>query len=408
MKILHILEATSGGTRRHALDLLPVLQARGAACDLVASPARDPYFARDADELRAHGVVVHEVAMTRGFDPRCDMDALRQIAAHLRRHRPDIIHCHSTKAGVLGRLAKLVAAPRTPLVYTPHCLAFDTALPLPQRRAARWLETLLAPLTTHFIAVSRHEETVLRRAVLRRASPCLPAPGSGHQGASCIGKNSCCQSRVSVIHNGLDMAAFDVLPPMSRAELGLHQSDFVIGCFGRLTAQKNQAALIRALPAVRRDVPRARLLLVGGGEDEEPLRRLARRLNVESGIVWTGEVAEARPLYALCDIVAQPSRWEGCPYSILEAMAARRAIVAAPAGGVPELLCDSGASDTCGTLVKAGRTTELVAQLVALAGDSNKRERLGEAAHARVEDDFRLEQMVTKTVRVYEQVMRSL
>lgn len=389
MKILHILEATGGGTRRHALDLLPALQARGLACDFIASPARDPHFARDTAELQARGVIVHEVAMTRGFDPRCDAAALRHITVHLRRHHYDIVHCHSTKAGLLGRLARLFAAPRPPLVYTPHCPAFDTGLPAAQRHTARWMEALLVPLTAHFIAVSRHEQAVLRRALL--------APRTQSESGQR-------EDRVSVIHNGIDVAVLDALPVASRTALGLDENDFVIGCFGRLTAQKNQAALIRALPAVLRHVPRTRLLLVGGGEDEGALRRLAHRLHVSKCIAWAGEVAEARPFYALCDIVAQPSRWEGCPYSILEAMAARRAIVAAPVGGVPELLRPAR-GEMCGVLIKAWRAAQWAEGLVALACADHERTRLGEAARARVENDFRLEQMVEKTVRVYEQVM---
>ncbi len=375
MKVLHILEATSGGTRRHVLDLLPALGRLGIECELLASPARDPYFERDAHFLRGCGVRVVALDMARGFDARRDARALRHIRSHVRRHRPDIIHCHSTKAGVLGRLARL-AAFKTPLVYTPHCLAFDTDLPLLQRRAARLMETLLAPLVSHFIAVSHHEQEVFKRSGLCRGE------------------------RISTIHNGVDLKAFDQLPRHPRAAFDLQEDDFVIGCFGRLTRQKNQALLLRALPRVLKEVPRARLLLVGGGEDETGLRALARRLGIASHIHWTGEEEEARPYLGLCDLVAQPSRWEGCPYSVLEAMAARRAILATPVGGVPELL-----SGVCATEPFARGARDFATRIIRLAHDDAARQCIEHQVRGAVEDRFDLAQMVEKTRRVYESVL---
>ncbi|HEX8236831.1 MAG TPA: glycosyltransferase family 4 protein [Abditibacteriaceae bacterium] len=382
MKVLHVLEATSGGTRRHILDLLPALQVRGVWCDLVASPLRTSAFGSDAGWLRARGVRVFEVPMARGFSPAGDATALRQLATHLRQQRYDVIHCHSTKAGLLGRLARLSVSRRTPLVYTPHCIAFDTGLPHRQRRAARWMEALLAPLTSHFIAVSQHENRTLRRAGL------------------------CATDRVSTIHNGVDIEGFDALPSLERAALGLHDSDFVIGCFGRLTRQKNQGALLRALPQVLEAVPRARLLLVGSGEDETTLRALAQQLGVAECITWTGEVSEARPLYALCDVVAQPSRWEGFPYTILEAMAARRVVVARDVGGVGEIL-----NDVSGVAYKPHRHAEiqqLGQAITEAAHDTDWRHSAETNARQRVEENFTLNRMVQQTIGVYERSAASV
>lgn len=377
MKVLHVLEATSGGTRRHILDLLPALQARGVSCDLIASPLRTSVFGSDADWLRACGVRVFEVPMVRGFSPADDATALRQLAVHLRRERYDVIHCHSTKAGLLGRLPRVATSRKTPLVYTPHCIAFDTGLPHRQRRAARWMEALLAPLTSHFIAVSQHENNTLRRAGL------------------------CNFDRVSTIHNGVDVEAFDALPRVERVELGLRPHDFVIGCFGRLTRQKNQAALLRALPRVLEDMPRARLLLVGSGEDEAELRALAQKLGIAECITWAGEVSEARPLYALCDVVAQPSRWEGCPYTVLEAMAAQRFVVARDVGGVKEILDD--VSGVCYNTRHCSDMERLEQGIGQAAHDKNWRHNTATNARRRVEEEFTLGQMVQQTISVYEQ-----
>ncbi|HVF11312.1 MAG TPA: glycosyltransferase [Abditibacteriaceae bacterium] len=381
MRVLHILEATGGGTRRHILDLLPALQARGIRCDLIYSLLRNSQFAQDAACLEKLGVGVHEIPMERGWGGRCDAAAVRGIYQHLGSHEYNLIHLHSTKAGILGRLAQPFAARRTPLVYTPHCLAFDTALPYRPRRAARLLEKLLAPCTDHFIAVSRHEQRVMLRA------------------------NLCRRERASVIHNGLDITAFDALLQSPLRHRTTAPPGFIIGSFGRLTRQKNQSALLHALPIIRRAVPDARLLLVGGGEDEAALRRLAEYYRIDKDVLWTGELAEARHLYAHCDVIAQPSRWEGCPYSILEAMAARRPVLSSAAGGVPELL-NGCQRNRAGIICAPCRPQDLAHEITALAADAAARQRLGEIARQRVEEEFPLAAMVDKTVAVYQSLQK--
>jgi glycosyltransferase involved in cell wall biosynthesis len=381
MHVLHILEAFAGGTRRHVLDLLPAMQRQGVSCTLVASAVRNTTYEQDVALLQSQGVAVIRLEMSRGFDPQGDIGALLRLTAILRRTRPDIIHCHSSKAGFLGRLARSSTL-CTPLVYTPHCLAYDTGLPRLQRRAARWVEQSLTPLTTRYVAVSQHEERVIRNTLAR-------------------GK------RVTTIPNGVNLEEFDALPTASRSDFDLGEDDFVIGCFGRLTAQKNQAALICILPDLVAHIPRATLFFVGEGEDRAQLGGLLNevlqgRQKEQVKVVWAGEQSEARPLYELCDVVAQPSRWEGCPYSILEAMAASRSVVAATVGGVAEIL-----SDDYGFSYLTSQRHSLATLLWRVARDSELREQTGYRARQRVEACFSLEQMVQRTLKVYESVLNS-
>lgn len=366
MKLLHILEATQGGTRRHVLDLLPALVRQGFACDLIYSPLRYPAFRHDAELLEAQGVRCFSIPMARGFGGKLDAQTLLALQAHFKAHSYDVVHCHSTKAGFVGRLA---APWKTPVVYTPHCIAFDTSLPRLQRRAARVMEKLLAPRTAHFIAVAQHEARVIWRAHL------------------------CARGRLSVIYNGIELSEFDTI---LHSNPKTHRDKLTIGCFGRLTRQKNQAALLRALPTVQRAVPQAELLLVGSGEDETDLRALAARLHIEKSVIFAGEIEEARPHYLRCDIAAQPSRWEGCPYSILEAMAARLPVVATGVGGIPEVLQAPG-----GVIYQAVRPDILAEQLIMLAEDKPCRLQMGLKARQRIEEHFTARQMVESTSKVY-------
>ncbi len=112
--------------------------------------------------------------------------------------------------------------------------------------------------------------------------------------------------------------------------------------------------------------------------------------------MFTGEIEEARPYYLRCDVAAAPSRWEGCPYSILEAMAARRAVVATGVGGVPEVLQAPG-----GVIYQATRPETLAGHLIALAQDNNYRLQMGQRARKRIEEHFTAKQMVERTIEVY-------
>jgi glycosyltransferase involved in cell wall biosynthesis len=363
MRIVHILEATQGGTRRHVLDLLPRLVQAGHSCSLLYSLRRYAPFEADAQKLREQGVECFQVPMTNHFDLGINGRALPAIGALLRRGQPDLVHCHSTVAGLLGRLAASVAVPHVPLVYTPHCVAFDTGLGRFRRRSARLCEALLAWRTAAFVAVSSHEARLLATTIADR-------------------------KRIFTVPNGLDLAAFDALQERPRKQEG----PFRIGCFGRLSQQKNQVALIRALPLLRsRNV---RLMLVGDGPLGAQWAQLAGRLGVESLIEWMGDVPEARPLYSRCAVVGQPSRWEGCPYAVLEGMAAGCAVLAAPVGGMPEMLGDVGL--LCGT-----GPGQLAEKLAYLAGDETARDELAAAGRRRVEEHYTVEQMCRATQNVY-------
>lgn len=378
MKVLHIVEATQGGTRRHVLDLLPALSSRGVRCHLAYSSLRYPPFIHDAKYLEQAGIKTHDLPMARGWSPRFDGSALRALMEQIRREKPDVVHCHSTKAGILGRLAVFAAqstlSRRIPVVYTPHCVAFDTGLPRSTRRAARWIEKLLAPMTAHFIAVSHHEARALRRVVVSH------------------------RNRLSMIHNGIDLDDFDALTP----HFALRTSHLQVGCFGRLSPQKNQRALLAAWPLVRAQLPHATLSFVGDGEDQSSLKGLARAWKLDDCVSFAGEFAEPRALYVTFQIIVQPSRWEGCPYSVLEAMAARRAVVAADVGGLRELLGNPGQA---GVLCKPCSPEILASHIVDLAHGPDCRERLGSEARQRIETHFTLEAMVQKTRAVYERVL---
>ena len=357
--VLHILEATAGGTRRHVLDLLPQLSQRGIQCSLIYSPLRNPQFEEDAAYLRTQNISTYNVPMTRGWDNSIDIPALRAIRSIIHKSTFDVIHAHSSKAGFLGRLA---TAPRhkSTFVYTPHCIAINTGLPRRQKQIARIAETLLAPLTDKYIAVSSREKQCILRAHLATSS------------------------NVSLIFNGVDVKDFE--------NTKTSNPTFTIGCFGRLSHQKNQEFALKVLFELRKHQKGIKVLFVGDGEDKFRLQEIAQKFYLEDAVIWHGETREPEKLYAQCDVIIQPSRWEGCPYSVLEAMACARPVLASPAGAMPHLL------NGCGEICKLSEIENWVKILLAWKADSKRRTALGNTARQRVQKYFSLEQMVNKTI----------
>jgi glycosyltransferase involved in cell wall biosynthesis len=203
---------------------------------------------------------------------------------------------------------------------------------------------------------------------------------------------------IACVYNGLDVEAFDACASLGRAELGLAESDYVIGCIDRVTRQKNQTTLLRALALL--GIDNWRLLLVGGGEMAAEVDALARELGIRDRIAWIHQVGNARPYYAACDMIAHPSLWDSCPYTVLEAMAAARPVVAGDVGGVPELLGSTGRLHDPGDC-------NLLATLLEELGENRELARsLGTAARERLMENFQLTAMVEETIAVYEGMLR--
>jgi glycosyltransferase involved in cell wall biosynthesis len=194
---------------------------------------------------------------------------------------------------------------------------------------------------------------------------------------------------VRTIHNGVpDEPPPRLLPPPGPGPL--------IGAIGRIEFQKGFDTLIRALP----EIPEATLVLVGEGSERAGLEDLARELGVASRILWTGWSEHSRGYLHSFDVVALPSRFEGFPLALLEALLARSAVVASDVGSVPEAVRDG----ETGLLVPAEDAGALAAAIRRLLADAELRRRLGENGRSLVLERFTADRMT----RAFEALYREL
>ncbi len=379
--VAEVVEATENGTKKHVLELMRHVDRERFELELVASNLRDPKgFQRDVDALRAEGFEVHLIPMTRAVSPLDDALALARLVRLFHRRRYDVVHCHSSKAGFLGRLAAFLTA--TPwVVYTPHCFSFTAGFGMIVGWFYQMLEFVAGRLTNRLIAVSPHEHDV---AIASGAA--LP-----HQ--------------VVTIVNGLEDDELIERPARAalRRELGLPEGALVVGAIGRLGRQKGYDVFIRAARRiwhVRKDV---HYLLVGKGPYEAPLRALTHELGLDDFVHFAGERDDVLDIFPLIDVFVLSSRWEAMPYTLLEAMGAGRAIVTTRVAGLGGVV-DRGRA---AVIIPAEDPEELAYETTRLLDDPARRAALGAAAREIAASRYRLADGIRRIEEVYAEVLHA-
>jgi glycosyltransferase involved in cell wall biosynthesis len=265
-------------------------------------------------------VSVHRIpSLRRAVDPVHDALAVGAVRRLLRRIRPDIVHTHGSKAGIVGRLAARGCAAR--VVHTIHGWGHtpdDTTL---RREVFVRLERVMARHTDTLVAVSRDVR---------------------EEGLRCgIGE----PSRYVVIPPLVDLDPvpdFTSARARARTELGIPGGSVVVGWVGRFVPQKDPTTLVAALADVLHSRGNAFAVLVGDGPLRDEVERGLAAEGVNDRTVFTGVRLDARRLYPAFDVVMHTSRWEGQPMVVQEALAERVPVVASRVAGVGELLVDGG------------------------------------------------------------------
>jgi glycosyltransferase involved in cell wall biosynthesis len=217
-----------------------------------------------------------------------------------------------------------------------------------------------------------------------------------------VGKYGVRPGRVTIIPNGIDTSVFSGERDTGRLrmELGIGESDAVIGSVGRLTLQKGVEYLLKAFEMVLERNRAVKLVIVGEGELRGELESLALELGIRDRVVFTGIRQDIPDLLALFDVFALASLWEGQPITIMEAMAAGKPIAVTDVGGNAEIL-EHGRS---GMIVPARDPETLAESLGILLDDRRAAEALGESARDYAEKNLSSAAMVEKYEAVYESI----
>ena len=202
-------------------------------------------------------------------------------------------------------------------------------------------------------------------------------------------------SRIEVIHNGVDLSSFNVFHLKSDAER--ENEGLVIGTVARLSEPKDHGNLLRAFALVLKKIPKVRLMLVGDGDLRADIEFMIRELGIEENVEMLGRRGDIPELLATMDIFVLPSKREGFPISILEAMACGKPVVATDVGGVSEII--SNRED--GIIVQPEDHESLAAALLQLLEDERFRKGLGSKAFDKALSSFGEEVMMKKYMNLF-------
>jgi glycosyltransferase involved in cell wall biosynthesis len=378
MRVTHVItRLIVGGAQENTIaSVFGLRQKPALEADLVSGPARGPEGSLEPLLAPGPGLLTLVPELVRPVSPWKDWLAYRRLAELFRARRPDIVHTHSGKAGVLGRLAAAHAGVPI-IVHTIHGPSFGPF----QGRLANLLflsaERRAARVTTHFVVVAE----AMKHQYL--------AAGIGRP------------EQYTKILSGFDLdpflaAANDL---QVRARFGLSAQDIVVGKIARLFKLKGHDDLLAVAPGLLRACPRLKFLLVGDGQWRARLAQRARALGVEKQFIFTGLVPpETVPgLLGIMDIVVHLSRREGLARALPQALAAARPIVACDCDGAREVCLDN----ETGFLLAPGDMAGLSERLLRLAQDAGLRRRLGERGRQLVQQRFALQPMVDDLYALY-------
>ncbi|ANH40211.1 GDP-mannose-dependent alpha-(1-6)-phosphatidylinositol monomannoside mannosyltransferase [Nocardioides dokdonensis FR1436] len=329
-RVLHTSIPTSEGTAGVLLTYVKDQVERGWSVT-VACPS-EGWLGYSAREVGAE-VLWFDATREPGPSVAEEVGRYARIVAEV---EPDLVHLHSSKAGLVGRLA---VRSEVPTIFQPHGWSFLAGNGLKSRLATRWERWAARRWTDQLICVS--------------------------DGEAAMGREHGVLAPVSVVPNGVDLERFTLTDTDERREarraLGLHERAPTAVCIGRLSAQKGQHVLLDAWPAVLRELPDARLVLVGSGPDEAELRERAASLE---GVQMVGPRSDVPTWLSAADVVVFPSQYEGAALAPMEAMAAGRSVIASWIEGIEESL-----PYECGAMVRPDRPDEFAEAILTRLGN---------------------------------------
>ncbi|OGS10623.1 MAG: hypothetical protein A2234_01980 [Elusimicrobia bacterium RIFOXYA2_FULL_58_8] len=372
-KVLHIITRLDfGGAQSNTLYTVAHLDRRKFEVSLLAG--RGGLL----DEQAAPGTLNYAAALRRAINPLYDLAAVFNIYRHIRRVSPDVVHTHSSKAGILGRLA--AAAARTPaVVHTFHGFGFHPGQGTIKRNLFMLLEKFCARLADALVFVSKDNMATARAAGL--------GPAYRHR----------------LIRSGVKLGNYPA--KISRAEklaqLGFAPGAFVVTSIGNAKPQKNPGHFLEAAIRLLPGRPDAHFVFVGGGDALAALRAKAGKYGLGGRFLFTGWRDDSAEILAASDIFALTSLWEGLPRSLVEALKTGIPAVCYRADGVTDILKD----DVNGFSVEKGDLDGFCAALAKIMDAPLLRARLAAGAAATDLTEFDIDYMVRQQESLYTELL---
>lgn len=382
MKIVHIItRLILGGAQENTLLTVEGLHHRHRDdVILITGPAEGPegdLFTR----AESQGFVVERMPeLVRAIKPGTDWAAYRALQKSIRRHKPDVVHTHSSKAGIVGRAAawqEKVPA----VVHTIHGMPFG--------RFEKWHKNALYIGVERWAAKRCHAIVSVADAMSEQAIDA----GVGRP------------EQFLTVYSGMDVDAF-LNPPRSReevrAELGLKPEDVAFATVARLFELKGHDDILAVAPEILKTNSNVRFVFIGDGILRDRFKADAKRAGIEHAIIFTGLVPPGRipELIGAVDAVVHPSLREGLARVLPQSLIVGRPVISYDIDGAKEVVIP-----TTGHLLSPQDLEGLKAAIIDLAGDPEKRALMGSEGRRRFAHQFRKETMTDELRALYERLL---
>ena len=318
-------------------------------------------------------------ALVRDIQPFLDFYALLKLYFLILRGRYDIVHCHTSKGGFIGRLAARLAKVRV-IIYSPHGDIFEGYFGKIKTCFFTGLERFSARFTDKIITLTKSG-----------IEPYIKA-GIGQK------------SQFDHIYNGVDIESLrkrKVDRIQKRQEIGIENDCFLIVTAGRLVPVKGYTYLVAALARVIAEIPNTRLIFLGDGELRGELSGQVKTLGLEKHVLFLGMRNDVPEIISCSDLFVLPSINEGFGVVLLEAMAMKCPVVATNVGGVPEVVLDG----ETGILVPPRDPVQLARGIIRLLKDRSLAFQLVECGYHRLDACFDIRETVSKTEHLYKELL---
>lgn len=373
IKILHITQATIGGTLEYLKLFFSHIDSNKYEVCLIC-----PSYGPMKKEIEDMGIYVYPIEMSRNISFKKDIACFLEIKKAISYIKPDIVHLHSSKAGVLGKLASYLN--KSPCIYNAHGWSFSMDTSTLKKNIYALIEKVTSIFCDKVVNISNYEQELA------------------------IKYKVCKLDKMQVIYNGVDKTKHKLYYPKNelKSELKINEDAIIIGMVARITPQKDPIKFIEIAKLVCKKISNAHFILVGDGELKKEVLDLIDKYNLNKKVTITGWTNDVSKYINIFDIGVLTSKWEGFGLALAEYMCVPLPIVASNVGAIPELI-DNNVN---GFLVNVDDIDDYVDSIVKIILDDKLADKFKANSEKILNNKFSIENLVIEHENLYLEVLK--
>jgi glycosyltransferase involved in cell wall biosynthesis len=364
--LVFILQGGKGGTQEYLKMLLKYLNKDKYAITVIC-------HGEVYEEFKNSKYNTYYVDMVRDISFVKDLISLKNILSYLRNNKTDIVYSHSSKGGVIGRIAAGLL--RIPNLYNPHGWSFNMKINNRKKIFYIWVEKIVSKFADKIIMISEAEYN------------------------DAVSKDIAGRNKLTLITNGVDLGKFDKKnDAYFKQILNIPNNFKVVGMIGRLTEQKSPQTFIEIAKIVTNSYPNCKFILVGDGELKAASEKLAADLNLGRKIIFAGWVNDPEKYISIMDVGVLTSKWEGFGLVLAEMMASGKPVVASEVDGIPFVV----RNNVDGFLCKSDDVKGFAKHILRLLNEDNLYKTMSESAYKHAREKFDLKRVIRQHETIFD------